>query len=72
MVETTCEINLHKLRGLFYHCTFGAKLTNWELSKMMFLCTKLVKDLLHREIFILVWWIVLLSGMHIKRAIYIC
>jgi len=71
MVETTCEINLYKLRALFYCCTFGAKLTNWELSKMMLQRIKLVKDLLHLEIFMLVQWAVLLNGMNIKRAIYI-
>jgi len=54
MVETTCEIKLYKLRALFYHCTFGAKLTNWELSKMMVQRIKLVKDSLHLEIFMLV------------------
>ena len=54
MEETTCEINLYKLRALFCLCTSGANLTNWELSKMLMLQRiKLVKDLLHLEIFML-------------------
>jgi len=40
---------------------FGANLTNWELSKTLMLQhIKLVKDLLHLEIFMLVQWAVML------------
>ena len=36
---------------------------------LMLHCIKLVKDLLHLEIFMFVQWAVLLNGKNIKRAI---
>jgi hypothetical protein len=71
MEETTCEINLYKLRALFHHCMLGENWTNWELLKTLtWKHIKLVKYLLHLEIIMLFQWAVLLNGKHIKRAIY--